>query len=180
MEIFKIIEEFPEYLISNCGRIKTVARPLRYVHAVTGKEHTRQVAERFLKVFENNRTGYKFIQPYKNKKPHTRTIHRLVAQTFIPNPDNLGYVNHKDGNKHNNTVENLEWCTNEYNHEHATRTGLLAKGSRIASSKLNERAVEAIKRMLKDGISHSQIGKWFGVSPSNITSINTGKTWNHI
>lgn len=57
----------------------------------------------------------------KNKKKHCKRINRLVAIQFIPNPDNLPEVNHKDGNKANNNVDNLEWCTPKYNSEHSIK-----------------------------------------------------------
>ena len=63
-------------------------------------------------------TGYYQIVLRKNKKRKYVRIHRLVALTFIPNPDNLPQVNHKDGNKLNNNIDNLEWCTNSENTQH--------------------------------------------------------------
>lgn len=180
MEIFKTIPEFPDYLVSNFGRVKTKSRLLRYTHAVTKKEHFRKSEERFLKVQFNNLTGYKFCQLYKNKKMINKTLHNLVANTFIENPKKLAYINHIDGNKHNNCVDNLEWCSNEYNHEHATKTGLKAKGEQIKSSILNENSVHAIKWFLNKGVSHTELSKAFKVSRPAITSISLNKTWKHI
>ena len=177
MEEFRTIPSFPDYSVSNKGRVKTNSRRLRYTHAVTGHEHFRICQERLLKVQYNIQTGYKFNQLYRGAKMYNKPVHQLVADAFLPKVDGLDYINHIDGNKHNNTVENLERCTNEYNHEHATKTGLKPRGSRIATAKLNERSVEAIKNMVKDGVSHGQIAKWFNVSRSNISLIAEGKTW---
>jgi hypothetical protein len=180
MEIFKEIIGYSDYLISNKGRVKTKSRKIRYTHSVTGKEHFRLSKERFLRVYKNDITGYKFIQPRKNKKPSNETIHRLVALTFINNPNNQYIVNHKDGNKHNNIVENLEWCTNKYNHKHATETGLKAKGSDISTSKLNEKSAHAIKYFLKKGFTHTELSKAFNVSRPTISLISEGVTWKHV
>jgi hypothetical protein len=180
MEKFITIPNFPDYLVSNYGRVKTKARDVRYTHAVTSKEHFRKTEERFLKERNNNLNGYKFYQLYLNKKMYNKNAHQLVALAFIPNKHGLTTVNHKDGNKHNNCVENLEWCTNEYNHEHATRTGLKAKGVEIASSKLNDSMVHAIKYFLAKGISHIELSKAFKISRPTISLISKGKTWKHI
>jgi len=179
-EIFKTITDFPDYEVSNFGRVKTRSRMVRYTHAKTGNEHWRVTEYRFLKVHFNNRTGYKFCQLYRNKKMYNRTIHRLVAQEFILNPLRLEFINHKDGNKHNDLFNNLEWCTNEYNHEHATITGLKAKGESIGTSKLTSNMVHAIKYFLSKGISHTELSIAFKISRPSISLIAEGKTWKHI
>ena len=180
MEIFKNIESYPDYEISNFGRIRTKSRKIRYVHAKTKQEHFRVTECRFLKVHQNKRTGYKFCQLYKDKKMYNLNIHRLVAECFLEKKHSLDFVNHIDGNKHNNTVENLEWCSNEYNHKHATETGLKAKGVKIKTSKLNDNCVLAIKYFLKKGVSKSELSKAFNVSIATIIFISQNKTWKHV
>lgn len=179
-EKFKVITEFPDYEISNLGRVRTRSRMVRYTHARTGREHWRVTEKRFLKVHQNNRTGYKFCQLYLNKKMYNKTIHRLVASEFVLNPLSLEYVNHKDGNKHNNICDNLEWCTNEYNHNYATITGLKAKGESVGTSKLTSNMVHAIKYFLLKGFSHSQLADAFNISRATISMISEGKIWKHI
>lgn len=178
-EIWKDVKGYEDYQISNYGRVKTKQRNVRYTHALTKKEHFRLTETRMLKIYSNNRTGYKFVQLYKDRKSKNITIHRLVANSFIEKKG-FNYVNHIDGNKHNNHYLNLEWCSNEYNHEHATKTGLKAKGEIISSSKLKEREVYAIKYLLNSGITHDLISKAFNVSRPTITLINNNKTWKHI
>ena len=68
--------------------------------------------------------GYEFVCLRKDGNNRNRMTHRLVAEAFIPNPDNLPVVNHIDGNKHNNNVTNLEWCTCSQNRKHAYDAGL--------------------------------------------------------
>jgi len=179
-EIFKIIPSFPDYEVSNCGRVKTRSRMVRYVHARTGNEHWRVTEKRFLKEHFNDRTGYKFYQLYRDKKMYNRTIHKIVAETFLPNPLLLRDVNHKNGNKHDNLVTNLEWCTDEYNHEQATITGLKAKGESISTSKLTNNMVHAIKYFLLKGMSHSELAIAFKISRPTISLIAKGKSWKHI
>ena len=96
------------YQVSNLGRVKSLERIVSNNHLVK---------EKILKVLKSTTTPYEFIQ-IKHK---SLFIHRLVAETFIPNPDNLSQVNHKDENIHNNNVDNLEWCSAKYNANYGTR-----------------------------------------------------------
>lgn len=102
------------YQVSNWGRIKSLSR-------IDARGHKRK--EKILKV-SINKYGYKVISLYKNSKEKKYFVHRLVAEAFIPNPDNLPEVNHIiDDYEHrsDNRVENLEWCTRDYNVNYGDR-----------------------------------------------------------
>lgn len=124
--------------------------------------------------------GYEHIQLHKNGKRKTFRIHRLVAEHFIPNYDNKTEVNHIDGNKLNNNVKNLEWCTRSENQLHAYKIGLQKLGEEHYNSKLKKKDIIEIRDMLDKGISHFDISKHFNVSKSLITKINNNKIWKHI
>lgn len=110
-EEWKSISGFVDrYEVSNKGRVKR----LEFVRYVNGKQ-TKTVPEHLLTEHVIN-SGYKAVQLIdENGKRHNKTVHRLVATEFIPNPDNLPIVNHKDEDKTNNQVFNLEWCTQSHN-----------------------------------------------------------------
>lgn len=104
-EIWKDIPEYDGYQASNTGFVKS----LNYKN--TGKE-------KILKVWINNR-GYHLITLCKNGKPKNELLHRIIAKTFIKNPNNYTEINHIDENKSNNHVNNLEWCNRQYNCEYS-------------------------------------------------------------
>jgi len=110
------------------------------------------------------------------------SIHRLVAQAFIPNPENKPEINHKNGIKADNRVENLEWCTISENRKHAIATGLMImpRGKQCSWAKLNEHKVQRIRLLIELGIRHKKIAKMFNISPSNVSHISVGSTWAHL
>ena len=114
-EIWKDIQGYEGvYQISNLGEIKSLERMI-----VTNDNITKKIKEKILKPCLR-KNGYYGIVLKKDDKSKYYAIHRLVAQHFIPNPNNLPQVNHKDENKINNCVENLEWCTSQYNINYGT------------------------------------------------------------
>lgn len=102
------------YQISNFGRVKSLEKTDRL---------GRRYSEKLLSICDNG-NGYKVVNLKVNGKQKTCTVHRLVATAFIPNPFRLDEINHKDGDKSNNKVENLEWCNRSENVKHAVNTGL--------------------------------------------------------
>lgn len=117
IEIWKDIPGYETlYQVSNFGNVKS----LNY----RGLEK-----EGILKSRKNG-CGYMFVGLSKDGKEKNFRVHRLVAFAFIPNPKNLPCVNHKDENKENNTVDNLEWCTHEYNMNYGTRNERASKSMR--------------------------------------------------
>lgn len=105
------------YEVSSMGRIRSLDRITSYINRTQeGKEYTTTHTHKGkLMKQHNNHFGYKVIALCINGKYRTCMVHRLVAQVFIPNPNNLPQVNHKDENKQNNCIDNLEWCTQQYN-----------------------------------------------------------------
>ena len=134
----------------------------------------------FVKVFRFTRMNY------INGKYKCKFVHRLVLMTFNPvdGMENL-QVNHIDGNKHNNNLNNLEWCTQSENIEHAIRTGLFdncaSYGDKSHYHKLTEAIVREIKEDLKIGeLSIRKIAKKYNISPSTILQIKKGNYWKQV
>lgn len=113
-EVWKDIEGYEGlYQVSNLGRV----RSLNYNHTGEIKLLKQDISH----------NGYKRAMLYKDGKMKRYLVHRLVAMTFISNPDDLPIVNHKDENKTNNNVNNLEWCTYKYNNNYGTKKEKLSK-----------------------------------------------------
>ena len=134
-EIWKPIKGYEDYQVSNLGRIKSLKN---------GKE----------KIMTPGvlRKGYLGINLCKNGIQKPFKIHRLIAETFLDNPDNLPQVNHKDENKQNNRVDNLEWCDNTYNirYSWSKPVGCYKDGQLI-------KTYEAIQDAIQDGFQKSAI-----------------------
>ena len=113
MEIYKSIEGFDGYEISNKGNVKSLERDL-IRKSKLGKEYIYHKKESILKP-KTDKDGYKLVDIFKDGKGYTMKVHRLVAEAFIPNPNNYPIINHKNEKKDDNTVDNLEWCDYSYN-----------------------------------------------------------------
>jgi len=114
-----------------------------------------------------------------NKKLKTFKVHRLVAEAFILNDNNNPQVNHIDGNKQNNKINNLEWVTNKDNIVHAYKNGLItpANGETHHNSKLTVKIINEAYKLKNDGLSYALIAKKFNVNKSTIMRALKGETW---
>ena len=166
MEMWKTIEGFENYKVSNLGNIK-----------ITANSFSRK--EKNLKPLKTKK-GYFRVGLYKNKKCHFKSIHRLVAKCFIDNPENKKQVNHIDGDKSNNAVNNLEWCSYRENMNHAINNNLTPCGEKNGNSKLEKEDVIYIYNCLKIGVSMYPIMEKFNVSKSTVMGIKTGKQWSFL
>lgn len=128
-----------------------------------------------------NHKNYKYyvatLGSRKNKKAFL--IHRAVACTFIINPYNLPIINHKDGNKSNNNINNLEWCTNRDNIIHAMQNNLLKmNGTNNHQSKFTEKQIKEIRKIRSEqNISYRKIANMYNVSHITIMNICKNKTY---
>lgn len=112
-----------------------------------------------------DRRGYIIVSIWVGRKMYSRKVHRLVAEAFIPNPENKPTVNHKDGNKRNNRVENLEWATHQENIDHAIQTGLRdINGMKAPSNVYTDEQVHQVCKMLESGMGGREIAYKLGVS----------------
>lgn len=136
-----------------------------------------------LKIVSPNKRGYKRVTLCKNGKEKIISIHRLVAEAFIPNPENKPQVNHINGIRSDNNVENLEWCTQSENQLHAFSTGLQKGnvGESNGRSKITDLQAKEIRSLYNDNrASPAKLSKQFNVSPKTIRRIISSKTFNNI
>lgn len=189
-EIWKDIQGYEGiYQVSSLGRVKSLPRENRYFNSLAGKECVRHYKERIMKL-KKNRGGYMtaHLRDEENGKEDWPTVHRLVATAFIPNPNEKPTINHKDGIKVNNFLENLEWATWSENTRHAHDNGLAKsviakyakKGSDHPQSKLKESDILDIRKKRQEGMTLASIASEYGVYFSLIHKICTGEAWKHV
>lgn len=154
-EVWKNIEGYEElYQVSNFGRVKSL-------------NYKRSGKERILKQQPNN-NGYLIVGLCKNNICKKFLVHRLVAQMFIPNNQNLFYVNHKDENPKNNHVDNLEFCSHEYNMNYGT---ILERKRESMKGKHHYHTEETKRKMSKPILQYTKDGvfirEWIGINTAS-------------
>lgn len=171
------VRDWPQYEVSDCGEVRG--------WLIGGTRQQKRRLPRYKKLYYG-KDGYARVTFHEKRKGcktrvETFLVSRLVAITFIPTYDETLDVAHLDGNKKNNRVENLKWCTRKENESHKITHGTKAQGSRNGQSKLCERAVIAIRTLAKDEKwSQGKIAKLFQVSQKNVSAIVLGKSWRQI
>lgn len=160
MEIWREIKEYNgRYYVSTYGRLKSLYKGVRIIRP-------------------GNTNGYLSVGLYNNTIRKTHTIHRLVGIYFIPNPDNLPQINHKDFNRSNNHVDNLEWCTNKHNVNHSVSAGRMFRGELNQSrGKLKEHQIREIRLLINDGVKAGEIADKYKVATRTIRAIKKGDIW---
>ena len=167
-EIYRDIPNYEGYYqVSDKGNVRSVDRIIKYTNGRTKTLKSTPIKTRVSK------TGYAVVLLNKNNTKKSLLVHRLVAIAFIPNLTNQLEVNHLNGLKTDNRVENLEWCFRKHNVSHAYATAL-------QKSKLNKNQVSEIKQLIMKGLSQRAVGRMFGVSHTNIQLINNGVIWGEI
>ncbi len=176
IEEWRDIEGFDGfYQVSNTGKVRSRGNG----------RGGRRVDQWYLRSLSANHDGYLKIRLHKGEKDVTRRVHTLVAETFIPNPDNYDTVNHKDGDKTNNNVNNLEWADRSKQMIHAYKNGLKKsiKGSKNSQAKLTDDDVRYIRKHYKRKSTEFgtvALGKKFGVTNVVIGKIVRGETYKDV
>lgn len=175
-EIWKDILGFEGlYQISNLGRVKTLKRE------VIRRNGRKTTINEIIRKPKNHKHNYYMINLIYFKKHKVFMIHRLVAIAFIPNTENKPFVNHKNGIKTDNRVDNLEWCTNGENIKHAHKIGLIipSRGEQHRRSRFTNEQILEIRELINK-ITEKEIAEIYKCNPNIINKIIHRKTWKHI
>ncbi len=166
MEIWKDVKGYEgHYKISNLGKVKSL----------------KFGGNRILKNCKH-RAGYLKVCLSKNGVQNQILIHRLVAPPFISNPENKPFINHRDGNKKNNNLKNLEWCTASENMTHSFKNGFHGsrKGSLNGNAKLCEEQAKEIRQLYATkNYSQREVASKYNLSQTCIGDIVNYKRWNN-
>lgn len=177
MEIWKDVKGYEGvYQVSNLGNVKSLDREVNSRYG--GKRKVEGVLLKFLPDKDN----YSRVNLKKNQKGKTILVHRLVAAAFIDNKENKPQVNHINGIKNDNNVENIEWVTLSENRRHAYDTGLQnginRRGEKNNFSKMTKKQVLEIRSTYKKGVvTYKELSAKFNISSGCIGSIIRKKSW---
>lgn len=178
IEVWKPIPWKNGYEVSSHGRVRSVDRINEYD---SRRGHrTRKIRGKILSQEFDSRRMYLLV----SLGPGTKyLVHRLVAEAFVPNPDNLPEVNHKDEDKSNNNAENLEWCTHVYNNNYGSKP-MKSRGENNSQNRYSEDVIRAVKsetyipRDKKHGL--TAIGRKYNMNPEHVYAIIKGRIWKHV
>lgn len=161
MEIWKKIEDYGGlYKVSNKGNVKDLNGHIK-------------------PMYKNNK-GYLLLSlNYKGKTYHP-TIHRLVAKAFIPNPNNFEQINHKNCNKLDNCVDNLEWCNQRYNYDEGMKSFQYSKNEKHYFAKLKNSDIPIIYELYKLGFTRITVSRIFNINPSSLEAIEKGISYREL
>lgn len=167
VEIWKQCEENAFYEVSSLGNVRSIARPDSHGGII---RRVKQISP------SPDKDGYSRFSMNVNGAHKIRKIHRLVAKAFIPNPENKPQVNHKNFNKADNRIENLEWATSSENNTHVCDAGRKVPTGKL---RLTPDAVRDIRDRLARKESVRQMAKDYGVSIPAIYHVKYGHCWMH-
>ena len=171
-EIWKDIKGYEGlYQVSNLGRVKSLKRKV-----YAGRNRLRWQYERIMSNNKSNGNGYLVVNLNKESKDKNKYIHRLVAEAFIPNPNHYLYVNHKDENRKNNKVDNLEWCTALYNNTY--KNAHIRKGLKNRNNRLSKKVyqLDDDNNIIKEYPSISEASRQLNLTMQSLSGCLNGKT----
>lgn len=164
MIVRKIPEYEGRYLISDSGDVYSIRR---------------QGSDGGMIRQHENSNGYACVDLWTGHKKKKELVHRLVAKTYLEKKEGKEFVNHKDGNKKNNHVSNLEWCNRSENMKHAVLHGLnkipMLSNEKHPNHKLTDIQVDEIRTLFSKGMNGAELGRKYGVSKNQIYNIVHGK-----
>lgn len=160
-DYWRTVPGYPNYQVSRCGEVRSLGR------------------NKLLALYRNDR-GYLLVNLYRDGRAKNFLVHRLIASAFLGVIPQGWQVNHLDGDKGNNRVENLEVVTQDENLKHAARTGLLRVGEANHKAKLTEKEVVEIRRLRAEGVRVQEIAYRFNVSERAVYLASNRLTWRHV
>lgn len=178
-EIWKDIEGYEgRYQVSNYGNVKSLYQEYYGGH---GKKQLIIRPEKLMALNKNNH-GYIQVTLCKDGKYKSKKVHRLVLEAFTINPEYKPQVNHINGNKIDNHLDNLEWCTSKENIVHGIETlhNKRACGEKQHLAKLNDELVIELRNKMKNGISPYKLAPEYGLDVRTIYRIKNNETWRHV
>lgn len=179
MEIWKPIPGYGgQYLASDMGRIKSIARTVKKLHR-NGKIISQLYKERFMSDKKADKLGHRSVTLWDGDKAQTRFVHRMALLSFVgPCPDGMEAC-HNNGIADDNRLSNLRWDTHLSNSQDRKDHGMYAVGEKHVMAKLSEKDVRDIRMRIRDGESNTSIAADYPVTHGTICSIRKGKSWSH-